>query len=139
MLDTFHVQAVQQKHMHQRGWTDIGYHYVIAADGTIYEGRNIGVRGTHVEGANTGKVGVLLLGDFQPGPTWSAPFVGEVYSDVDDVPSSAQIASARSLTVWLDTSYGIDEVVAHRDLNSTECPGDTLMPFMPLIANAIQQ
>ncbi|MBI5650568.1 MAG: N-acetylmuramoyl-L-alanine amidase [Chloroflexi bacterium] len=64
---TYDIRSVQSKHMFERGMWDIAYHYVIGQDGTIYEGRDVGVRGRHVEESNTGKIGVLFLGDFEPG------------------------------------------------------------------------
>ena len=47
------------------GWADVGYHYLVDKDGTIYEGRNIAIRGAHTQGHNTGSAGVCLLGDFR--------------------------------------------------------------------------
>ena len=83
--------------MWERGWTDIGYHFVIDPAGTIYEGRDIRVRGAHVEGANTGKVGLLLLGDFQPDPTISVLGL-TIFRDSDDIgPTLNQIQSAADL------------------------------------------
>lgn len=46
----------------QRGWAMIGYHYVILLDGTIQEGRPIGMVGAHCEGHNTGTIGVVYVG-----------------------------------------------------------------------------
>jgi hypothetical protein len=34
---------------------------MIAKDGTIYEGRELNIRGAHVQGFNTGSVGIVLL------------------------------------------------------------------------------
>ena len=64
---TYDVRHVQRQHMFGDGWWDIGYHFIVGPAGTIYEGRDIGVRGSHAKGANTGKIGVLFLGDFEPG------------------------------------------------------------------------
>jgi hypothetical protein len=36
---------IQAKHMQQRGFADIGYHFVIDEVGQIYEGRNLEARG----------------------------------------------------------------------------------------------
>lgn len=46
----------------QRGWSDIGYHYVVYRDGTIVAGRPIGQIGSHVAGHNTGTVGCSYVG-----------------------------------------------------------------------------
>ncbi len=41
----YNVQAIQREHMYGNGWMDIGYHYVVAPDGTIYAGRSNTARG----------------------------------------------------------------------------------------------
>ena len=56
---------VQRLHRGDRGWADVGYHFMIDVDGAIYEGRDLGVRGVHTQGRNTGSAGVCLLGDFR--------------------------------------------------------------------------
>jgi len=43
---------------------DTPYHFGIDMDGDVFEGRPIGIRGTHVQTANTGKIGVIFLGNF---------------------------------------------------------------------------
>nr|WP_238530427.1 peptidoglycan recognition family protein [Oscillochloris trichoides] len=136
---TYNVREVQRKHMLGNGWTDIGYHYAIDPKGVIYEGRDIGVRGSHVEGQNTGKIGVLLLGDFQPGPEVSIGGI-VIWRDTDDPrPTQQQVTMATALIRWLDVKYGIESVGAHRDYVATECPGDNAMPFIPSFNAAAQQ
>ena len=46
----------------QRGFRDIGYHYVIYLDGTIHNGRPIKQIGAHTKGHNTGSIGVCYVG-----------------------------------------------------------------------------
>jgi hypothetical protein len=45
-----------------RGWTDCGYHAVIETDGGYFRGRPENSPGAHVEGHNTGNLGVCLIG-----------------------------------------------------------------------------
>jgi RHS repeat-associated protein len=125
------IQSIQNEHM-EKGDVDIDYHYVIAKDGTIYEGRDIGARGAHVEGANTGKIGVLVIGDFEPGDYADLPGIGEVKfsSEPADNPTSAQKNSLMELSRYLDALYSIDRIVGHRYYNQTRCPGENLMPFV---------
>lgn len=62
-------------HTKERGWQDIGYHYVITngivesafsydedKDGIIEEGRPLEISGAHVKGHNKESVGVCLIG-----------------------------------------------------------------------------
>lgn len=54
-------EDIKQWHT-QRGFTDIGYHYVILLDGTIQEGRDIRTIGAHCSGHNTGSIGICYIG-----------------------------------------------------------------------------
>lgn len=46
----------------QKGWLDIGYHFVIRRDGTLEGGRPENQQGAHVEGYNHCSIGVCLVG-----------------------------------------------------------------------------
>jgi hypothetical protein len=93
-----------------RGWVDVGYHYVIEADGTIKRGRELHLMGAHAP-PNAGRIGVCLTGNnCEPGEEWNA----------------AQIASAIELLGPLEVVFpGIDHA-GHRDVcepGHTICPG----------------
>lgn len=55
------VEEIKQWHL-QRGWKDIGYHYVIYLDGTIHRGRPESVVGAHCSGYNKNSIGVCYIG-----------------------------------------------------------------------------
>lgn len=46
----------------KRGFNDIGYHYVIRRDGTIFIGRDEKKQGAHVKGFNKRSIGICLVG-----------------------------------------------------------------------------
>lgn len=46
----------------QRGWKDIGYHYVIRMDGRIENGRPEELSGSHCKGHNRYSIGVCYIG-----------------------------------------------------------------------------
>jgi N-acetylmuramoyl-L-alanine amidase len=46
----------------ERGWSDIGYHYVIYRDGQIVVGRDVDIAGAHCAGHNTFSIGVSYVG-----------------------------------------------------------------------------
>ena len=46
----------------QKGFSDIGYHYVIRLDGTIEEGRPIDQIGAHCQGHNRNSIGICYIG-----------------------------------------------------------------------------
>lgn len=45
-----------------RGWSDIGYHWVVHLDGTVEAGRPEDQIGSHVAGRNSRTVGVVYVG-----------------------------------------------------------------------------
>lgn len=45
-----------------RGFSDIGYHYVILRDGTVEQGRQLHQIGAHCKGQNRYSVGTCLIG-----------------------------------------------------------------------------
>jgi hypothetical protein len=112
-------REIQRLHQQQRGFADVGYHFLIDAGGAIYEGRPIHVRGAHVASHNTGAVGVCLLGNFER-----------------IEPTPAQIASLLSLATALRDTFGITHLAGHRDLPAqhTLCPGANLWPRLPALA-----
>jgi hypothetical protein len=113
---------IQALHMDRRGYADVAYHFLIDPDGIIYEGRDIHIRGAHVQGYNTGSVGVVLLGNFN-----------------EEEPTLAQIESLVDLVDYLRYTYGIRYLAGHKDYpdqspDGTECPGDNLYPLLPDLA-----
>lgn len=56
------VQDIDKWHKDGRGWSGIGYHFVVYLDGSIHEGRDINKTGAHVAGRNTGTIGVVYVG-----------------------------------------------------------------------------
>jgi N-acetylmuramoyl-L-alanine amidase len=62
------LEAIRQMHIKERGWRDIGYHWLIDRDGTILRGRHEDQIGAHVAGFNTGRLGVSLFGGITSKP-----------------------------------------------------------------------
>jgi hypothetical protein len=121
------VRDVWRLHAVDRGWGDVGYHYLIVPDGTIFEGRAGGpaVVGAHFIGGNEATIGIALLGNFMlelvPGPA---------------VGALSELAAALGGTFGIDPARPphpvspactLPSVCGHRDGNpSTACPGDHL-------------
>ena len=57
----FSVDTIKQWHL-ARGWSDIGYHYIVHLDGSISYGRDVSKIGAHTKGHNTGSIGVCYIG-----------------------------------------------------------------------------
>jgi hypothetical protein len=108
------LRGVQAFHMDSNGWCDIGYHFLVGPDGTVYQGRSSEERtGAHVGGANTNNVGVSYIGDFTTA-----------------VPPTAMIEGGAKIVRWLSDTFTIpldrDRLRGHRQWGSTSCPGDQL-------------
>lgn len=56
------LEAIRQMHIKERGWRDIGYHWLIDRDGTVMQGRKETEVGAHVAGHNSGTIGISLFG-----------------------------------------------------------------------------
>jgi N-acetylmuramoyl-L-alanine amidase len=114
------LESIRNFHQ-QRGWADIGYHYVIDRGGRIWEGRNIAYQGAHVRDNNENNVGVMLLGNFDQ-QTPSQPQIGSLHGMLKTLERHFRVQSARLYT--------------HQELNRTECPGDSLQAHMVAIRRA---
>ena len=105
------VEEVRRWHKN-KGWSDIGYHYLILADGRIEAGRSTERDGAHTRasGRNRSHLGVALVGNFE-----------------QDVPSPEQMESLLVLSGRLKKEYGFGNVKIelHREVQgaATKCPG----------------
>lgn len=59
------VKEIRKWHVEERGWRDIGYHWVIRRDGTIEKGRDEYMAGAHCSGQNARSIGICLVGGMQ--------------------------------------------------------------------------
>ncbi len=94
-----------------RGLPGITYHYLIAADGTIFETQALDVvtGQTNAVTVNGVAVGVALAGDFTTA-----------------VPTDTQMTSAARLVAQLLERYGLttEAVIGRREVDTTASPGD---------------
>ena len=54
--------AVIDRWHRDRGWSGIGYHYVVSLNGNIEYGRPIDKQGAHVKDHNKGSIGICYIG-----------------------------------------------------------------------------
>ena len=55
------LETIRQWHI-DKGWNDIGYHYVIELDGQIQAGRPVELFGAHTLGENKYSIGICYVG-----------------------------------------------------------------------------
>jgi hypothetical protein len=130
--DTDYVSVVRNiyiYHTEVRGWSDIGYNYLIAQDGNIFKGRDPGtlqqdeVLGAHFCNANTGTMGICVLGDY----TSLAPPVNALQSLIDLTTWKLGKDSLDPLGIYPHPlNANLPVIAGHRDGCATECPGDSL-------------
>lgn len=107
----FTVADIRSWHK-QRGFSDIGYHYVVYRDGRIMEGRPIGQVGAHIEGHNTGSIGCCYIGG-----------ISKDGKTPKDTRTPQQIASMLWLTKQLIDKFDVKQVKGHNDYtNAKACP-----------------
>jgi hypothetical protein len=149
------LRAILRYHTVTRGWSDIGYNFLVDKFGNVYEGRwsrsypagvsptgdnasGYGVVGAHASGWNTGTMGVALLG---------------THTSAGITPAAR--ASLESLLAWGASRNGINpmgsdrftsptgrittnpNIAGHRDYGSTECPGGALYATLPALRVAV--
>ncbi|RCX08180.1 RHS repeat-associated protein [Anaerobacterium chartisolvens] len=131
------IKHLQKYFQDDRKYPDIGYHYIIGGGGTIYEGMPINLKGWHVEKNNTGKIGVVLTGNFNDGSGISGNVkdaINWLKGEGHTEPSKEQIESLKQLIKVLDSQYGIDKVGGHKDFalstSPSECPGNIAYPIL---------
>ncbi len=55
------VECIRRYHVENKGWRDIGYHFLIRYDGKVFTGRPIEMKGAHARGRNH-YIGIALIG-----------------------------------------------------------------------------
>ena len=106
------VEEIRRWHTQERGWSDIGYHFVCHRNGDVVEGRPIERTGAHTRGANKGSIGIALVGGRG----------GCADDKIEDHFTEAQIVSLRKLLNKLNEEYPIHTVAGHNQYASKACP-----------------
>jgi len=104
------TETIRGWHVNERGWSDIGYHYVVLLDGTVDKARPVERQGAHVRGKNKGSIGVCYIGgcdaDMNP----------------KDTRTDLQKESLTELISYLMDSYEDATLHGHNEFSSKACP-----------------
>jgi len=101
------AETIRKWHTEERGWDDIGYHWVITRSGKLEPGRDLRMQGAHAVAVNGNSVGVCLVGR------------GDNFTD-------AQFITLHNLINTTKDMYGDDlKIIGHCDVepNKPNCPG----------------
>ncbi len=106
----FTVEDITRWHK-QRGFTTIGYHYVVYRDGSVHDGRDVNVSGAHCTGHNSHSIGICYIGG-----------VAADGKTAKDSRTESQKTSLLKLLKDLKRSYPSASIRGHRDFANKACP-----------------
>lgn len=106
----FTVSDIKRWHL-ERGFSDIGYHYVIYRDGSIHVGRSESVAGAHCTGHNTISIGVCYIGGMD-----------STNKNPKDTRTQQQKDALLRLLKELKRKYPSAKIYSHRDFANKACP-----------------
>ena len=96
------VNIIRQWHL-ERGWSDIGYHFVILPSGAVEIGRPVEKIGAHTRGQNKYSIGTCLIGKTEF--------------------TKAQFNSLKALHICLSAFFPTVTAHGHREFNPNKtCP-----------------
>lgn len=103
------LREIRQWHK-ERGFLDVGYHFIIRRDGTIEKGRDVDQVGAHTVGQNSTSVGICLVGGIDEKGQPQANFTPQ------------QMSTLRKLLDELKAKYPGVAIAGHRDFAAKACP-----------------
>lgn len=103
------VKEIRRCHINDKGWADIGYHYVIRLNGFIERGRAEWRQGAHCVGHNKHSIGVCYVGGLDQNGKPS------------DTRTPAQRRAMLTLLKELTQKYHC-EIHGHNEYSSKACP-----------------
>jgi N-acetylmuramoyl-L-alanine amidase len=103
------TDEIRQWHL-DRGWSDIGYHFVVELDGTVCDGRPVEVAGAHARGQNADSIGVCYVGGVDED------------GEAQDTRTEEQKEALVELLRDLKANYGNPVIYSHRDFSNKACP-----------------
>ena len=106
----FSVEDIRRWHL-QRGFADIGYHFVMYLDGTVNVGRPLAKAGAHCKGNNAHSIGVCYIGG-----------VATDGKTPKDTRTEAQKRSLVRLITELRQQFPNASVHGHREFANKACP-----------------
>lgn len=112
-IRTFKMEQIRDWHV-ARGFSTIGYHFVVEQSGDIREGRDLSVQGAHVRGYNDCSIGVCYVGGL------------DAIGRPADTRTEMQKESLIRLLTCLHKQYPEARIVGHRDL-SPDLNGDGII------------
>ncbi|KEF40105.1 N-acetylmuramoyl-L-alanine amidase [Schinkia azotoformans MEV2011] len=104
------ILSMWNYHVNTNGWQDIGQHFSVAPDGTLWDGRSLETTPAGITGHNTGGVMFEMIGDFDIGQ--------------DKLEGKQLYSITRAVAVLLKKfNLNYSDIVFHREHAAKTCPG----------------
>ena len=133
------IRGIYAYHTQSRGWSDIGYNFLVDRFGRIWEGRYGGVArpvvGAHTLGYNEYSFAMSAIGNFDIAQPPQA--VLDAYARLFAWKLSLSNIRADASHLWVKDRY-LHAINGHRDVGQTACPGRYLYAKIPSIRVAAQ-
>ena len=133
------LRGIYAYHTQTRGWSDIGYNFLVDRFGRIWEGRYGGVDrpvvGAHTLGYNQYSFAMSAIGNFEIAQPPQA--VLDAYAALFAWKLSLSDIRADASHLWVKDRY-LYAINGHRDVGQTACPGKYLYAKIPAIRAAAQ-
>ena len=107
----FSAEVIRDWHVKGNRWSDIGYHYIIALDGSMEYGRSIEISGAHTKGHNSNSIGICYIGGMDR----------EMVNN-EDTRTDKQKSSLIILLKMLKKLHPEAKIHGHRDFAKKACP-----------------
>jgi hypothetical protein len=134
------LRGIYAYHTQSRGWSDVGYNFLVDRFGRVWEGRAGGVDrpvvGAHTLGYNDDSFAMSAIGNFDTAQPSAAMI--EAYGAVFAWKLALHGVKAGSQRQFV-TSRTFPAINGHRDAGSTACPGRYLYARLPAIRALAKQ
>jgi hypothetical protein len=128
------IRGIYAYHTQSRGWSDVGYNFLVDRFGRIWEGRYGGVArpvvGAHTLGYNSDSFAMSAIGNYETARPTTALL--RAYSRLFAWKLSLHRVRAASTRQWIAKRY-LPAISGHRDAGQTACPGRYLYSRIPTI------
>ena len=106
----FTVDDIRKWHK-ARGFSDVGYHYIVYRDGSVHDGRSVHLVGAHCTNHNANSIGVCYIGG-----------VATDGKTPKDTRTPQQKESLLTLLKQLKSLYPQAKIYGHRNFSNKACP-----------------
>jgi hypothetical protein len=127
------IRGIYAYHTRSRGWSDIGYNFLVDRFGRMWEGRYGGVTravvGAHTYGYNSRSFAMAAIGNFETTRPGSSLVMA--YGTFMGWKLAKHGVDATKKWTWVKPHEYFRPVSAHRDAGATACPGRYLYAELP--------